>query len=131
MKERGILLGFAGLWMRPEDYPEATARFLSALADVHRLQPAGGEVPPWSIVLRSELGWTHKGTDRIVRDLIREGRLKGDERGVRIPEFQPQIVGRQEATLARVVEVLEAGGYRPPIGGALAMTVNLPLQALP
>lgn len=131
VKERGILLGFAGLWMQPEAYTEGSERFLNGLADAHRQQPSIGGVPPRSVVQRCDLGWTHKATARIVRDLIGAGRLKGDEQGVRLPDFQPQISIKQEVTLARIVQVLDDAGYRPPIGGALALAVHLPTQALP
>ena len=130
IKENRVVLGFAGLWMHPNGYEEGAEHFLFQLENIHRLNPDTGAIPPWQVVQRTDLGWTHKATVRIVSELIRAGRLKGDEEGVRLPGFVPQIGAKQEITLGRVVSALEAAGFRPPVGPALAAMTNLPTQAL-
>lgn len=130
VKENGILLGFAGLWLHPERYDEATERFLTALADVHRTEPGNGAVVPREIAQRAELDWTSKAAARVAGDLIASGRLKGDEEGVRLPGFVPTIGTKQEITLTRLVEALNAAGFRPPVGQGFAVAVNLPSQAM-
>lgn len=130
VKEKGILYGFGGLWFHPERYAEAANRFLATLADAHRLDPSNGAVPPRVVAERAQFEWTHKASARIAYDLISSRRLKGDEDGVRLPEFVPRIGVKQEITLSKVAQTLTAAGFCPPVGAALAVAVNLPIQAL-
>ena len=131
IKEKGILLGFAGLWFHPERYAEGEGRFLRALDEHHLADPNDAAVDPARVAREAGLDWTGKATRRIVRDLVAERRLKGDDaRGVRLPGFVPKIPIRQQVALERIVAALDAGGFHPLGGNALARAVNLPTQAL-
>lgn len=130
LKEKRILLGFGGVWFHPDGYLEAADLFISRLTELHQLEPGRGTLPPLQVVRSAGLNWPSKAIRAIVRDLIRWGRIRGDETGVRLPDFRPTINIRQQVSLERVVELIEASGFHPLGGGSLARAANLPSQAL-
>ncbi len=130
VKSQGVLLGFGGVWFHPDRYGEGAELFLGALAEIHRADPGVGAVPPGRAARQAGLEWPRKAALRIAADLVAEGRLKGDADGVRLPGFRPTMNARQELALERVVLALEAPGFSPLGGNALAAAVNLPTGAL-
>lgn len=130
LKEKRILLGFGGVWFHPDGYLEAADRFCATLAELHQHDASRGTLPPIHVVRTMGATWPHKAVRAIARDLIAWGRVKGNEDGVRMPDFRPTLTVRQQVALERIAAILDASGYVPLGLTPLARAANLPTQAL-
>jgi hypothetical protein len=127
LKERGQVIGFAGLWFLPSDFRDAREAFLSALRSAQEAKP---EVAFWdaAIVARDAgLGWSGKPLERILGHLGPAVRLSS--KGVRLRSVSLALTPRQAELLDRVLKI-DPGKWGLLPSKELSNLLEMPVQAV-
>ena len=130
LKSAGALLGFAGLWMTPEQFDEGAARYLAALSALHEAEPAKMMQPREAPLKSAGLAWSGKPFDRIVTRLAEDGRLRAQGTSVAVADFRPRFSDKQRALLDRVLAEMSKNGISVPSTEDTALKLNVPKQAV-
>lgn len=129
-KNAGEILGFGGLWFTGENFRSATDRFLVALNELHRQNPAKSLLPREQVAKLADVPWRGKALDRLVSYWIHDGVMRGDGTNIASAEHRPELAARQRSLLDRVKVVLDSGGVSPAAAHVIADGLNVPKQAV-
>lgn len=130
LKSSGDLLGFAGWWTCPPGLAASVEAMQAALRDLHAAEPSRAMHPREKAVQKAGLPWTGKVLDRIMAHLAEIGQFRVDGTFVALPDFKVQLKDRQSALLDRVVAELTKAGINVPLPKEMAMTLQVPVQAI-
>ncbi len=129
-RKSGALLGFAGLWITPENYQEATGRLVHSLSLLHAAQPTVALQSIGPVLEATELPWSGKPLERILADLKNRGTLRGEGMKVACSEFVVELSPKQRQFLDRLLAVMAAGGLNAANLPDLAKALPAPVQAV-
>jgi selenocysteine-specific elongation factor len=130
LREDGQLLGFAGLWLTPEQYRQGCSRFLKALSEEHGKTPSVPGIPGDQVARAAGLAWQGKPLDRILAELAARGLVSVSNGEVREGSFRPDLPARQRRFLDRAIEAIEREPITVPPPHEIARTLGAPHQAV-
>lgn len=124
------VLGFAGLWYRPEVFESARTAFLESLERLHSEHPRLESHPRERVAHLAGLNWSGKPLDRILARMAEAGDLHVLGTEVSQATFRPQLNPKQQIFLNRVTSLLEEEGVNvsPPV--RIAKLLSVPQQAV-
>jgi selenocysteine-specific elongation factor len=129
-KNRGEILGFAGLWFTGERFREATEQFLAALNEMHRAHPEKALLPREQVAKAADIPWRGKPLDRLIAHWVHERELRGDGTNIAQFDHRPELAARQRSLLDRVKQVLESEAVSVPGQGQIVEELRVPKQAI-
>ena len=130
LKSGGALLGFAGLWLTPEQFETQSTAYLKALAQIHDGEPTKMAHPRELPLQKAGLKWSGKPLDRLVARMVEEGRLRAQGTQVALAGFKPRFSDKQRALLDRVAQELSKNGVSVPSVEEAANSLHVPRQAV-
>jgi selenocysteine-specific elongation factor len=130
LKSEGRALGFAGLWIAPEQLAEAARRLRAALWQIHEAAPGKAGAPRDRVAVAAGLPWKAKPLDRIVAWLVGEGLVRASGAELAHPDFRVRLNARQRELLDRVRAALGAHTINVPGPRELAASLAVPVQAI-
>lgn len=129
-KNKGEILGFAGLWFTGENFRAATEKFLTALREMHDLNPTKSLLPREQVAKLAEVPWRGKALDRLVSYWIHDGVMRGDGTNIASADHRPELSARQRSLLDRAKTILDEGGVSPAAAHVIAEGLNVPKHAI-
>lgn len=129
LKESGELLGFAGLWMTPEQFDNSFHHLVETLAKRHAAEPAKASQPREAVLKEAGVPLQGKPLDRWLTALDARRIVRILPGGLALYDFRLKLNPKQEALFARVLPLLEAGGLEPPTAKIIASQLAIPVPA--
>ncbi len=130
LKKSERALGFAGVWLTPEQFDSLAERIRSALAKLHEANPRSSYHPKATVLQEAGVDWDPKPVDRLISRLAEERRVLVQGSGMRHPDFAIRLSDKQQELLSRVLEVMEKFGAVAPDAKELAGEAGAPPQAI-
>ena len=124
------VIGFAGLWFKPEVFLAQANIFLKELAVIHAEHPMQLFHPREVVLKRTELKWSGKPLERMLVKLVEAGKLEIDGTKVKRKEFKIQLSPKQESFLQRVEAELNKTFINVPYSSDIASGLSVPVQAI-
>ena len=124
------VLGFAGLWFRPDVFSVGQQQFIEALTQVHTSQPRILAHPRERIVHLAGLTWAGKPLDRILGYLEEHEIIRAESGEVRLSDFNLELSPQQQMFLNRVITQIEEEGINVSPPQRLAKILTVPPQAV-
>jgi len=130
LKRQNKILGFAGIWITPENYKNLAEKIRTILFTLHEKEPASGAIPKSRLIQASGIGWNAKSWDRFLSKLSEDGVIRSMGGDVRHPDFSIRLNEKQQALLERVLEVMHSRGVIAPSPSEIAHELRVPPQAV-
>ena len=122
--------GFAGLWFTSAQHDACIERLMASLNEFHEANPNVSNVPREKILSRAGLKWTGKPADRILAQLVADGRLIVNGTSIRHPKFTVRLSEKQRILLNRILDELAKFGINTPSPLELSKAIYVPKQAV-
>jgi selenocysteine-specific elongation factor len=129
-KKSGAALGFAGMWLAPEHFPDVAERVRKSMASLHQKGPQAATVSKSQVLAESGLGWPAKAFDRLLSKLVDEELINVRGSSLAHPDHRISLNEKQAALLHRVVAAMTEAGASSPNPSDLALLVGAPVQAI-
>lgn len=126
----GSIKGFAGLWFDADAFGVSTARFVTALNELHQHAPLVAYQPREKVVSRAGFSWAGKPLDRIIATMAEVGQIEANGTAVKAGGFVIQLTEKQKSFLERVIQSLESEKVNTPTVFDLAKSLGVPVQAI-
>ena len=129
-KNRGEIIGFAGLWFTAAGFEAASEKFFVALGQLHQERPERALIPRDAAVKQAGLSWAGKPLDRMVSYWVGAGKVRAEGVNVALAAHRPELKDRQRALLDRVKQALDEGGVSAPGEFEITNSLGVPKQAV-